>query len=272
MTYSHLHLERHLDGKLVELRFEHGKANEVSSSVLRELEQLAQELETDPHVGALITRSERISRSGTPIFISGADVTERVGWDDSRIKEHVRWQRAVLGRLGDAPVFHIVVVSGVAFGWGTEYLLAGDYAIATDKAVFALPETGLGILPGAGGTTELQARVGPSHALRLGMTGERISAQEALRIGLVQEHRAEPADGLERARALAALAAKRSPTALKAFKSALYRSRGHDRDRRREIEATAYEACVDAGEAAIGRKHFAASRRGEPIPWGPKTS
>lgn len=270
MTYQHLHVHRTLDGRLVELRFEHGKANEVSSQVLTELEQLAGELEHDPVVVAMITWSERVSRSGKPIFISGADVTERVGWDDDRVKAHVRWQRGVLARLGRAPVFHIAVINGIAFGWGTEYLLAADYAVAAQAALFALPETGLGILPGAGGTTELQARIGPAHALRLGMTGERVDAAEAERIGLVQERRATLEQAMERARALAELACRRSPTALKALKEALLASRGLEGDARRELEAAAYERCVDAGEAAIGRAHFAASRSGQRIPWGPK--
>jgi len=269
-SYEHLHVSRDLDGRLVRLRFEHGKANEVGSGVLDEIERLAQELESDPDAVALITWSERTSRRGTPIFVAGADVTERVGWDDERVKAHVRRQRQVLARLGSVPVFHVVVVNGVALGWGTEYLLTGDYAIACDPAVFGLPETGLGILPGAGGTTELQLRVGPSHALRLGMTGERIDADEAHRIGLVQERATDVPAALERAQALAELSARRSPSALKAFKSALQRSRGLSAEQRHELEARAYERCVDLGEAAIGRKHFAASRKGEPIPWGPK--
>ena len=269
-SYEHLHLSRALDGRVVGLRFEHGKANEVGSGVLGEIERLAQELEEDPRAVALITWSERASKRGTPIFVAGADVTERVGWPDDRIKQHVRWQRQVLARLGSAPVFHIVVVNGVALGWGTEYLLTGDYAIACDDAVFGLPETGLAILPGAGGTTELQLRVGPSHALRLGMTGERIDADEACRIGLVQERASTVAAARERAMTLAGLVAKRSPSALKAFKTALQKSRGMSQEKRHELEARAYERCVDLGEAAIGRENFDASRRGEAMPWGPK--
>jgi enoyl-CoA hydratase/carnithine racemase len=118
----------------------------------------------------------------------------------------------------------VVVVGGVAFGWGTELTLAADYVIATDGARFSLPETGLGILPGAGGSTELQRRIGPAHALRLGMTGEVIDADEALRIGLVQERRATVDLALVRAFALARQAAPRSPTALAAVKEAKFRS------------------------------------------------
>lgn len=270
MSYDHLNVHRELDGRLIVLRFEHGKANEVGSAVLDELDQLAVELESDPRVVALLSYSERVSRRGTPIFIAGANVTERVGWDDDRVKAHVRRQRTVLARVRHAPVFHVVVVNGVALGWGTEFLLAADYALASEAASFGLPETGLGILPGAGGTTELQHRVGAPQALRLGMTGERIDATEAVRIGLAQERVADVAAGLARGRELASQVAKRSPSALAALKHALLGSRGQAVEVRRELEARAYEHCVDCGDAAIGRENFDASRRGEPIPWGPK--
>jgi enoyl-CoA hydratase/carnithine racemase len=258
------------DGKVLELRLDHGKANEMGSAALGEFEGLCETLERDPAVIALITWSDRVSTKGQPIFVAGADVTERVGWSTDKVKAHVRWQRQVLARLANAPVFHLCVVDGIALGWGTEYLLSADYAIATDRAIFGLPETGLGILPGAGGTSELQARVGPAHALRLGITGERIGADEAARIGLVQERASDLGTALDRARHLASLAASRSPTAVAVFKSALHAGRGQPEEPRRELEARAYEHCVESGEAAIGRKYFDAALRGEPIPWGPK--
>ena len=81
-------------------------------------------------------------------------------------------------------MFHGVVAHGVALGWGTEFMLTADWRIAVDNAVFGLPETGLGIVPGAGGTAELWAEIGVGQALKMGMTGERIDASEAKRIGL----------------------------------------------------------------------------------------
>ena len=102
------------------------------------------------------------------------------------------------------------------------------------------------------------------------MTGERISPEEALRVGLVQEVVEDVDAGLERARALAALVAKKSPTAIAAFKAAALGSVGLGPDQRMELEARAYEHCLDSGEAAIGREHFANIRQGEPVPWGPR--
>lgn len=258
------------DGAVWELRFDHGKANEIGTEQLDELDRLADALAADPTVRALVSTSTRQSRRGTPIFVAGANVTERLGWSDEQVKAHVRRQRKTLGRLRRAPVFHVAVVAGVAFGWGTEFLLTADYRIAASGARFALPETGLGILPGAGGTGELHAQIGMAHALRLGMTGEVIEPAEAARIGLVQEAFDDHAQAMDRARALAARAATRSPTANAAFKAAVLAAEGQDAEHRTESEAKAYERCVDLGEAAIGRANFAASRDGTPIPWGPK--
>jgi enoyl-CoA hydratase/carnithine racemase len=254
------------DGRVWTLVFDHGKANEMGSAQLAELEALTQALRTDPQVVALITVSRRCTSKGQPIFVAGANVTERVGWTDAQVKAHVRWQREVLRGLANAPVFHVVVVNGLALGWGTEYLLTADYRIAAEAASFALPETGLGILPGAGGTSALWQLVGPGHALRLGATGERISAGEAARIGLVEEVVADVDAGVARAEALAGMVARRSPTAVAAFKAGVRAAMGDAA----AVEADAYDWCVETGEAAVGRAHFQQIVAGGTVPWGPK--
>lgn len=258
------------DGKVVVLRFDHGKANEMGVAQLHEIERLLERIEADTDVVAMITWSDRTSRKGTPIFVAGANVTERAGWDDSRVKNHVAWQREVLTRLRKAPVFHVGVVAGVALGWGTEYLLCCDYRIAAPGAVFALPETGLGIVPGAGGTSELWSHVGVAHALRLGMTCERVGPQEAERIGLVQEVAKTPEAAFARAQKLAGLVARRSPTAVAAYKYGVLACVGLDPKDRPDIEAQAYEHAVNTGQAAIGREHFSDIREGRVPPWGPR--
>jgi len=257
-----------VDGDTARMTFDHGKANEMGSAELRDLEALCSVLESGA-LRSLISTSRRVTSRGTAIFISGANVTERAGWSTDAIKAHVRWQRAVLGRLRRAPVFHVAVIDGIALGWGTEYTLCCDYRIAGPNARFGLPETGLGILPGAGGSSELSARIGVNQALRLGMTGEQVGADEAVRIGLADEGCASLDAGLERARALAAMAARRSPTSVAAFKDAVLRSMGLPPTQREALEAAAYEHCVDSGDAAIGRQHFATLTSGGVVPWGP---
>jgi enoyl-CoA hydratase/carnithine racemase len=271
-AFVHLKVTVEDEGRLVVLELDHGKANEMGSEQLVEFEQLAGVLERDGGPVALLTWSRRRTSRGTPIFVAGANVTERAGWSDDEVKKHVRWQRAVLRRIRQAPVFHVAVVEGVALGWGTEYLLTADYRIAAEGAVFGLPETGLGIVPGAGGTSELWAHVGVAETLRLGMTGERIGADEAVRIGLVQQKVATLDEGLVRARALAALVAKRSPTAVAAFKRAVLASVGAVPGQRAGLEEAAYEWAVDTGEAAVGRAAFEQIQAGGTPPWGPRRS
>ena len=266
-SFSALHPTISADGTILTLSLSHGKANEMGSKQLLAWSNLTDYLNNGT-VRVLITTSQRKSRSGKPIFISGANVTERQGWDDTKVKKHVRWQRSVLQRLRQVPVFHICVVDGIALGWGTEFLLCCDYRLTTTNASFGLPETSLGILPGAGGTSELWMEIGVAQALRLGMTGERIDGPEATRIGLTQELHSTWAESMNRASTLANLASKRSPTAIGAFKQALLASRCTSASVRQELESTAYEHCVDSGEAQIGRTNFKKILSGEKIEWG----
>lgn len=268
--YSSLHLSFANEGRVLLLALEHGKANEMGSAQLREFERLCDEIEVTPQIRAFITYSTKRSRKGTAIFIAGANVNERMGWEDSRVKAHVAWQRQVLDRIRHLPVFTIAVVDGVALGWGTEYMLVSDYRICTESASFALPETGLGIVPGAGGTSELWAHVGISQTLRLGMSGERITGNEATSIGLVQECLTSNEEAMLRAQELADKVAKRSPTALAAFKRGVLAAVGAAPGERTKIEESAYNRCVENGDAAIGREYFASIRNGEPVPWPPR--
>jgi enoyl-CoA hydratase/carnithine racemase len=254
------------DGLLV-LDLDHGKANEMGTAQLDAFEQLCELIEGDTEVACLCTSSARMSKKGKPIFIAGANVTERTGWADDRIKVHVRRQRALMQRLRRLPIFTVALSHGVTLGWGVEFLLTADYTLATPTASFALPETGLGILPGARGTAELAAMIGPAQAMRMGCVGESIGSDEALRIGLVHECVRDLEAGLERTRIFARLLRKRSPTAVAAFKRASLNAAGLAEDERIELESSAYELCVDSGEAAIGREHFSAIRAGERPPW-----
>lgn len=263
---SSLKISEELEGRLVVVEIDHGKANEMGRAQLDEFDALGERLRGGPAV-ALLSYSRRVTEKGTALFVSGANVTERVGWDNERIKAHVDFQRDVLMRLRHAPVFHVAVCDGLAWGWGCEYLLTADYVIAGPRATFALPETGLGIVPGAGGTGILWQKIGITQALRLGMTGEVIDPGEALRIGLVDELCASVDAGVERGRSLAGRASTRSPTAIAAFKGAVLATAGHAV----EAERRAYHHAVDSGEAAIGRAHFDEIRKGAKVPWGPRS-
>ena len=248
------------------LTLDHGHVNEMGKRELEAWEALVQYL-NQGEIRALITQSTKKSKRGTPIFIAGANVKERQNWSEQEVRSHVRWQRNILHALRHCPVFHICIVSGIALGWGTEFLLTSDYRLCTPEASFGLPETGLGIIPGAGGTSDLWVEIGIPQALRLGMTGERIKASEACRINLCQEMCETAEDALNRAHQLASLVCKNSPTAVAGFKSALLACVGRGANLRRGLEARAYEHCVNSKEASIGRKYFG---KDIPTPWGPR--
>lgn len=268
--FSALHPEHDPARKLLTLWLDHGKANEMGVAQLDALDALCDELESDESVMCLCTTSRRVSAKGRPIFISGANVTERVGWDDDRVRAHVSRQRQLMRRIRHLPLFHVVVPTGVTLGWGTEYVLTGDYAIATAAAGFALPETGLGIVPGARGTAELADLIGLAQAMRLGMTGEPIDAIEARRIGLVQEVVSVTDDAMARVRTLAELVRRRSPTAIAAYKRSALASRGEPETQRLALESDAYLRTLEIGDAAIGRDSFAAIVAGETPRWSPR--
>ena len=149
-TIEGLHPTFDADDGLLILELEHGKANEIGTAQLDALDRLCALVEGDASITCLCTTSRRVSGKGTPIFIAGANVTERVDWDDARVKAHVLRQRALMHRLRYLPIFTVAVSHGVTLGWGTEFVLTADYTLATPTASFGLPETGLGIIPGAG--------------------------------------------------------------------------------------------------------------------------
>lgn len=269
-SISALHPTHDEGRRLLVLELDHGKANEMGSAQLDAFEALCDLVEKDDALSCVCTTSRRVSSRGKPIFIAGANVTERAGWDDERIRKHVSRQRGIMARLRRLPVFNIAVPSGVTLGWGVEYLLTADYVVGTAAATFGLPETGLGIVPGARGTAELAGLVGPAQALRLGCTGETLDAQEAHRIGLVQEVVVDVDAGLLRVHAMVDRLVRRSPTAVAAFKHALLEGLGRAEQERLQLEARAYEQAVQSGEAAIGRAHFGEVRQGRIPPWGPR--
>lgn len=270
MSFDALHPQRDDARGLLTLELDHGKANEIGTEQLHALDELCEHVEGDPSICCLCTTSRRRSSKGTPIFIAGANVVERQGWSSTRVLDHVQRQRALMTRIQRLPVFTIALVHGVALGWGVEFCLASDRVIATDTASFGLPETGLGIVPGALGTAELAARVGLSTALLLGCTGSRLDADHAHRVRLVDERVGDLDEGLSLVCGLAEALVRRSPTAVATYKRAVLGMMGRTAEQRRRLEHAAYMHTVLSGEAERGRTSFEAIRRGEAPTWGPR--
>ena len=198
--------------------------NAINVAMRQELPARLLEAERDDQVRVIVLRG-----AGVRGFCVGADVKEFAPVDSlsryrgDRIAES--WV-AVFERLRK-PV--IAAVHGFCLGGGLEMALACDLRIATEDAQLGLPELTHGFIPGAGGTQRLLRLVGLGRAMDMILSGERVDAEQAMRIGLVT--RVVPRDGLDAAAAaLAESIAARAPLAVMAAKEALHR--GADMDLR----------------------------------------
>ena len=152
---------------------------------------------------------------------AGADLKERKGMDLDAKLAHNGGIRAAIEAVGSAKFVTIAVLNGLALGGGLELALACDLRIAASGISIGLTESRVGAFPGAGGTQRLPRVIGVSRALHMMLTGEPVTSERALEIGLVNELVAS--DALDaRARELAALLAGRSAPALAAIKRLAY--------------------------------------------------
>jgi enoyl-CoA hydratase/carnithine racemase len=172
-----VHTERRADGVAV-VRLDNPKVNALSTALLRQLEGAARALTDDPPGAVVVTGGDRL-------FAAGADISEFGGPVEARVVGGA-FTRA-LDAVAAIPRAVIAAVSGFALGGGCELSLACDLRIASTRAKFGQPEILLGIIPGGGGTQRLARLVGPSRAKDLVLTGRQVGAEEALRIGLVDE-------------------------------------------------------------------------------------
>jgi len=136
----------------------------------------------EPNVWVMILAS-----SGDRAFCVGADLKERSTLDDAGWLRNRTLMRGLFESLRSVPQPTIASVFGHALGGGFELALSCDLMVASDDAVFGLPETALGIVPGGGGTQLLARRIGIARAKEVIFTGRRLTAQEAQRIGLVSK-------------------------------------------------------------------------------------
>ena len=199
----HVQVERGADGVAV-LRLDRPKMNALSAAVLDQLAVAAGELVEDPPGAVVVWGGERI-------FAAGADINELTTGDGGLLgPEQARAIserfRTALDTIAAIPRLTVAAISGHALGGGCELALACDLRVCADSARLGQPEILLGILPGGGGTQRLARLVGPARAKDLIVTGRQVTADEALRIGLVD--RVVPRDdAFATAHAIAAAAA-----------------------------------------------------------------
>jgi enoyl-CoA hydratase len=156
------------------------KLNALNRAVLGELDCAFAGLRADATVRAVV-----LTGAGEKAFVAGADIAELAVLDTRGAEEASAYGSAIFRRIAEQRAPVIAAVNGFALGGGCELALACPIRIASENAKFGLPEVGLGIIPGYGGTQRLPRIVGFGVAAELIATGRMIDAAEALRIGLV---------------------------------------------------------------------------------------
>ena len=199
------------DDRVAVITLNNPKVNALAKGVLDDLQEIAHELHATRPGAVVITGGERI-------FAAGADISEFGGPAEAkRVADTIH---RAFDKVAAIPAFVIAAISGYALGGGCELALSCDYRIGSTKAVLGQPEILLGIIPGGGGTQRLPRLVGASRAKELMVTGRQVKADEALRIGLLDEV-VEPEALHERAFALAAEIAKGATVASALVKQAV---------------------------------------------------
>jgi methylglutaconyl-CoA hydratase len=156
------------------------RMNAMSRRMLDELGRVGEELAKDENLRAVV-----ITGTGNQAFCAGADLKERKAMSDAEVREHLGIHRRKLAWIEPFPCPVVAAINGVALGGGLELALLCDLRVAAEHAIVGLPETSLGIIPGAGGTQRLPRIVGEARAKELILLGRRISAAHALAVGLV---------------------------------------------------------------------------------------
>ena len=196
-----------------------------------------------------------VTGDGEKSFVAGADISEMATLNVPQGQTFGSRGAAVFRKIEKLPVPVIAAVNGFALGGGCELAMACDIRICSDNARFGQPEVGLGIIPGFSGTVRLARLVGMGMAKQLIYTGKNIKADEALRIGLVNEV-VPQADLMNRAMELADQIAANAPLAVKAAKLCINTEWDMDADEAIVFESGAFGQCFATEDQKEGMKAF----------------
>jgi enoyl-CoA hydratase/carnithine racemase len=224
--------------------------NALSTQVMIELRQVCEAVQLDPNVRAVV-----LSGSGSRAFCVGADLKERNGFSEQDLLAQRPVFQAGFAAVRALPVPVVAAVHGFALGGGLELALSCDLIVVDDRAIVGLPEVTVGLVPGGGGTQLLSRRAGLATALDLVLSGRRIDAPEALRLGVVDRQVAE-GQAHDEARALAATCAAASPTAVRAAKHAVRAGFSLPLDEALGLEDWAWRGAVASADRVEGIAAF----------------
>ncbi|KAL0949323.1 hypothetical protein HGRIS_009398 [Hohenbuehelia grisea] len=231
--------------------------NAISLTMLKELGECLETAHYDPSIRVLILRSSTVGS-----FCAGADLAERRTMSQSQVNKFLVDLRHALGRLENLPMPTIAAIDGPALGGGLELSLACDLRVAGHSVTkIGLPETKLGIIPGAGGTQRATRLIGPSRAKDLIFTARILSATEASEWGLVDYVSSEGTSGYDRALQLAEKITANAPLALRAAKQAISRSEDLALESGLDFERTSYEVLLKTKDRIEALEAFREKRK-----------
>lgn len=229
------------------------KLNAINRALLAELRDCFEKIRNDHDVRAVI-----LTGAGRA-FAAGADVKELASLDAINGSEASRRGQDVFNLIENLGKPVIAAVSGYALGGGCELAMAATLRIAAESAVFGQPELKLGIIPGYGGCQRLARLVGAGRALEMILTCERITAQEALRIGLVNRI-AQDRDLLAAADALARAVVANAPIAIRLAIEVVNRGFDLGTHEAQSLEAALFGLCCATRDMKEGTEAFLEKR------------
>lgn len=225
--------------------------NALNSDVLARLGEARQALAADPACRAII-----VTGTGERAFSAGADLDEIVALTPDTASEFLGLGQSVFRAIELSPVPVIAAVNGLALGGGFELVLACAFSVFSARAAAGLPETGLGLIPGYGGTQRLTRLAGKAAALHLMLTGDRLSAERAYALGITPVPPVEPGALMDAAMELAAKVARKGPRAV----ASVIRATLSGDDSRLVLETSLAASATTGSEAAEGIAAFLEKR------------
>ncbi len=254
MSYETIILNK--EGEIAVIKFNRPKAlNAINPTVLKEVSQALDVIEAAGDCRVLILTGE-----GDKAFVAGADISVMAGMSPLQGRAFSKAGQELLMRIEALPFPVIACVNGFALGGGTEIAMACDFIYASSNARFGQPEINLGIIPGFGGTQRLARLVGKGLAKELCMTGVMITAEEAMRIGLV--NKVFPPESLwEETMKTAKVIASKGKVSMRAVKEMI--DRGFNMDLRSAcfMESDAFALCMSSPDAKEGMGAFLEKRK-----------
>lgn len=229
-------------------------ANALSGELIAALTDALDKVNKENSIRCII-----LTGAGEKAFCAGADLKERLAMTDEEVPLAVAKIGALTNKIASMPMPVVVALNGVAFGGGLEIALACDIRLASDTIQVGLTETGLGIIPGAGGTQRLPRLVGEGNAMNMILRAKRLSASDAHQIGLLQE--IYPAKELEaRTFKISSEIARNAPIAVAQAKLAIKKGIQIPLVEGLEIEKSCYQTTIATTDRIEGLRAFQEKR------------